>query len=142
MTKVKRLLYLALVTVLSVVGVPMTAKAASVGTQACTIDEWGWLKDPACAGSRTTIYQTGNVALRVGSFNGQQFGWGKKYKGDYVWIRFEVDKDGDRKRDTWDYSGVKAPTYTKGYPTSSSSDRAFRVCGERADGSGSCTPWW
>ncbi|QKI83382.1 hypothetical protein [Kroppenstedtia eburnea] len=124
--------------------VQMTAKADSIGTQAffCFTDSNGWLNNPDCTTNRSTIYRTKNVELRVGYWNGKQYGWGRLIAGDTVY--FQVDLNGDRRVDIGSMCMLCDPgTYTNAYPTSSSSKVAFRVCGaNRYSDPLTCTPWW
>lgn len=142
MNKIKKLFFLSLVTLLVVIGVPMTAMATSVGAQACKVRSDQWLSDANCTTNRSTVYKIGNGALRIGYYNGKQYGWGKLYAGEYDFIFFHVDLDGDRKSDLSSYNFGQG-TYTLAYPSSSSSKRAFRACVGKIDVDGSiCGPWW
>lgn len=104
------------------------------------------LNDPGCATNRSTIYTIDNASLRVGWYNGRQYGWARYESWDRSddQLHFEVDVNGDRRFD-YRYSIFQASdfAYTTGYATSSSSARAFRVCVKRwYSDHYRCGPWW
>lgn len=85
------------------------------------------------------------IQLRAGNIRGIQHGWAKilNYRSsDRVWM--DVSNDGGR---TWIQCGpfYASRQYTPAYPTSSSSNRKFRACGDvLIDGTRwfVCTAWW
>ncbi len=129
-----------------IVGVTATPAAAAGWI---TPDQVHSIKNPVTAVAKET--PAGSIQVRHGSYGGVQHGWGRVVnpKAGYNLI-FEVDLNGDRKMDTWaavrnlSAGGIK---WTHGYPTSSSSTRAFRACITRHS---SCaetnaehrTAWW
>lgn len=110
-----------------------------------------WLSDPnSCTGIRTAverIVSNRTVQVRYGMCGGTQYGWGRILNyGGLDYIRFEVDVNGDRVEDGFSWYFANNRNYTAGYPTSSSSARAFRACFVTS-GSGTCnannaTAWW
>lgn len=121
------------------------------GTSASAADTW--LPDPANATGQWTaksewISKDRVAQLRVGNYDGAQYGWAKAwaYGSEYDWIRLEVDLDGDRKFDAATISRVGYRIYTASYKTSTSSKRAFRAC-VIVSSTGRCsdaasTDWW
>jgi hypothetical protein len=110
-----------------------------------------WLNDPnSCSNIRTAVQRdvsNRTVQVRYGTCGGTQYGWGRILNyGRLDYIRFEVDLNGDRVADDYDYYFANARNYTAAYPTSSSSARAFRACFVTTPG-GTCsasnaTAWW
>lgn len=92
----------------------------------------------------------GTIQVRHGIYNGRQYGWGRvvNARAGYT-LKFEVDTDGDRIPNTSSsiHNLSSSVAWTAGYPTSSSSARAFRACLYNSLG-GSCsatnyrTAWW
>ncbi|MDA2810926.1 hypothetical protein O4J56_09790 [Nocardiopsis sp. RSe5-2] len=111
-----------------------------------------WLYDPAVVPNpRTSLaysFSRGTAQIRFGTYNGTQYGWGRALNANgNHWIRFEVDNNGDRRWDLYNAWRVGARIYTRGYPTSSSSARAFRACivvnpGDGCVSGGNGTYWW
>lgn len=104
-----------------------------------------WI-NPLKTTNRSTIYRAGNGALRIGYYNGKQYGWGKLYKGEFDELYFYVDLNGDRVADLTRRIVPGSGSWTMGYPTSSSSKRAFQVCVKdpfyKSYIRTKCTPWW
>ncbi|MEU4227487.1 hypothetical protein AB0F17_24615 [Nonomuraea sp. NPDC026600] len=113
-----------------------------------------WLEDPSiCSNIQTApgpISVNGRtVQIRYGSCNGTQYGWGRILGYSPLdYIRFEVDITGDRVADGYSYYRAGERNYTAGYPTSSSSTRAFRACyvalpiTDCGNSAAASTPWW
>ncbi|NUT51261.1 MAG: hypothetical protein HOV94_28760, partial [Saccharothrix sp.] len=110
-----------------------------------------WWSDPAtCTNPLTAVQRVvggRTVQVRYGNCGGAQYGWGRiiNFNGP-EFIRFEVDLNGDRIADDFSTYTAGERSYTQAYPTSSSSNRAFRAC-YVADPNGSCnadnsTAWW
>lgn len=123
---------------LFVASIPMTSFAATdqikdVKTSACDYGN-GWI-NPDCTTNRSTIYSIPGGELRVGYYNGKQYGWGKLTSGSGLW--FDVSNDGGKTIATYDFVNAIGNT-TKGYIASSSTSRKFRICNV----SGNCGPWW
>ncbi|GAA3619344.1 hypothetical protein ACG5V6_02290 [Streptomyces chitinivorans] len=130
--------------------------AVSASTTTSTTDT-GWITQEEVHSSTNTavavdkVTPAGTVQVRHGIHAGKQHGWGRAVNptADYNLI-FEVDLNGDRRPEkqwTWSYLPEGGLRWTGGYPTSSSSDRAFRACITRHS---SCskttsdyrTAWW
>lgn len=128
-------------------GIAALAVAASLVT-AGSVNADSWLGNPNnCTGAATAterVVSGRTVQVRHGDCNGTHHGWGRILGyGSSDYIRFEVDINGDRVPDG--YSSYRAETrnYTAGYPTSSSSDRAFRACfSSNPCTSANATAWW
>lgn len=131
-------------------GAAAMALTASVLTTA-NASAASWYSDPnSCTNVKTAVSKVVSgrtVEVRYGTCGGVQHGWGRitgYTTGDY--IRFEVDTDGDRKPDGVSWYLASNRNYTAGYPTSSSSSRAFRACWTRSSTetctSSNSTPWW
>ena len=110
-----------------------------------------WWSDPnSCTSAATAVQRdvsNRTVQVRYGNCGGTQHGWGRilNYGGsDY--IRFEVDLNGDRVSDVANTWPASTRNYTRGYPTSSSSARAFRACFvtslTAACTASNSTAWW
>ncbi|MEU5874051.1 hypothetical protein AB0A73_21155 [Glycomyces sp. NPDC047369] len=97
---------------------------------------------------RSITTSRGTIQVRSGYFNGVRYGWARVVNGAVWGIVMKVDHNGDRVVDLscgpdgW-FSGTSDM-----YPTSSSSDRAFKAC-VRADTeyTAPCNPahqtaWW
>ncbi len=138
----KRILTIALVLVLGTVGVPATSWAAEIGASACEYAN-GWI-DPGCATGNSTVFEYWEGELRIGYYNGKQYGWGRwraGYPQQFKQLYLEVDLDGDRHYD--DISAVMSNGYTWGYPTSPDRKRAFRIClWEHITPRYTCSGWW
>lgn len=103
------------------------------------------------ASNKSTVHSVetdrGTVKLRTGWYEGTQYGWAysdNSTGGRY--IALDVDLDGDRAWDRTRYGDLRDTMDSPGYPTSSSSDRAFRACIKAAEDqpcdSSYSTPWW
>lgn len=138
---------MALVIVLSVLGVPVTSFAIS--TEGCVLDS-PWI-DSNCTSNRSTVRtaydETGNprVELRTGYYNGYQYGWGRSLAGsccsyNYFQVSFDGGKTVALSKRFEDYS------YSPAYPASSDPNRRFRACQELVYESSPskwfCTTWW
>jgi hypothetical protein len=110
------------------------------------------LADPAVVPNPQTsvalTFSRGTVQVRFGTYQGTQYGWGRALGANANhWVRFEVDLDGDRSWDLANAWRIGTRNYTRGYPTSSSANRAFRACIVR-DPAATCnsgsngTFWW
>jgi hypothetical protein len=138
----KRLFAIAMVAVMGFLGVPAVSHAADVGAQACEIYN-AWLSDPDCTTNRSTVRTISNAELRVGYYNGQQYGWGRLTTSSSGYtLFFDVSFDGGQTIGTYDYitSGTSTIT-TWAYPASSDPNRRFRVC-ILSDTSYQCSSWW
>lgn len=112
-----------------------------------------WLSDPnSCTNVQTAVSRVVSgrtIEVRFGTCNGTQHGWGRIRGYDsnlQDFIRFEVDTNGDRRQDGASWYLARTRNYTAGYPTSSSSSRAFRACyvtsGSATCTSSNSTAWW
>ncbi len=109
------------------------------------------ISNPRTASSVNT--SLGTVQIRYGTYQGRQYGWGRAMNvpppSGGLYLRFEVDTDGNRIPDDSAHFnlGTDGFNWTAGYPTSSSSARAFRACvldlfENTCSEAGSRTPWW
>lgn len=104
-----------------------------------------WLYNPNCTYSkqRQTIYRIDNAELRIGYFQGVQYGWGKfvtPEPGATVWL--DVDTNGDG---IWDkHSRADHDGFTIAHATnwSAPSVKAIRIAVRHANNSWSFGPWW
>ncbi|MGW5127968.1 hypothetical protein ACWEQ7_28795 [Streptomyces sp. NPDC004069] len=137
-----------LVTVAAMGAAVVATSVLAAGPAGAATSWWG---DPnSCTNvgtARSSNISNRTVEVRYGTCGGAQYGWGRitGYKsGDY--IRFEVDTNGDRKQDGASWYPVSNRNYTAGYPTSTSSNRAFRACFVTSQTAvctaSNSTPWW
>jgi hypothetical protein len=129
--------------VMGFLGVPAVSHAAEVGTQACTF-YGSWLTDTDCTANRSTVLSIDNAELRVGYYNGQQFGWGRLTTSSPGYtLYFYVSFDGGKTIHDHDYisSGSSLIT-TWAHPTSSDPNRRFQICIYKGVTLSQCSPWW
>lgn len=144
MNKLKKLFSLTLV-VLIAMSVPSAAEAASrdqVQTTSCTFSG-KWLTDANCTTNRSTVYTFENVSLRVGYYNGYQYGWAKFNKEPKTSKEvpiLEVSFDGGQT--VADSNASYSLSYTWAYPASNDRNRKFRACYYVWEYPVSCGPWW
>lgn len=128
-------------------GVGVAAASPAAADSFLHPDKVWSISDPKTARSVDT--HLGTVQVRYGTYQGRQYGWGRIMNGNGGdRLLFEIDTDGDRVPDTSSLLNITGPSvgWTYGYPTSSSSDRAFRAC--ILDTARSCafnlqsTDWW
>jgi hypothetical protein len=127
---------------------PAGAATAAVACSSLTI-----LSDPGVVPSpqtaKTATGSTGTAQVRYGTYNGKQYGWARTTDYNYndLYIKFEVDTNGDRDSDCSYYRAVTSRTYTTAKATHSSSDVAFRACllfnnSFDCDAATTKTGWW
>lgn len=125
---------------------PVSAQATTNKmTMNCTSDFSGpWLLEPDCTYNRSTIYAVGNSELRVGYYNGKQYGWARltAYSPNQ-YVMFQISEDGGKTvaNATTAYQQYNH-RYTYGYPTSSSDSRRFRICYSSNGSTSVCGDWW
>jgi hypothetical protein len=129
------------------------AAPAGAATAAVSCSSLALLSDPAVVPSpqtaKTATGSTGTAQIRYGTYNGVQYGWARTtdYNYDDLYIKFELDTNGDRETDCQYYRQATSRTYTTAKATHSSSDVAFRAClvfytSSGCDAAATKTGWW
>lgn len=105
---------------------------SAVEAQSSPFFDWRLIPSTSNRGTGDArITSNGTVQVRYGTYQGTQYGWARAVDAPKNWyVRFEIDLDGDRNSDWYSAAriGERNPEWTNGWPTSSSSDTAFRAC--------------
>ncbi|MEE2039175.1 hypothetical protein Q8791_18330 [Nocardiopsis sp. CT-R113] len=134
-------------------GIWSVAGEAQPPTTLQTWLDWSYMTSTTNRHSPRSINSGGaTIEVRSGTYNGVQYGWGRVINALALsYIRFEVDTNGDRRPDLQDWENAQngSTKWTDGYPTSSSSNRAFRACATwgydvtcNLAGPSNTTDWW
>ncbi|GAA2263152.1 hypothetical protein GCM10009853_015360 [Glycomyces scopariae] len=111
---------------------PLDAPSGIGAQQSCQSVSGGPESNPNVTGRQTVrsiASYRGTIQVRSGYLNGVRYGWARVIDGNPVWgIVMKIDLNGDRVEDlACEHDGFYTGTSYM-YPTSTSSNRAFKAC--------------
>lgn len=129
------------------------AAPASAATAAAVCSDLKILSDPQNASSTGTAVTatgtTGTAQVRYGTYDGVRYAWARttSYEYNNLYIKFEIDTNGDGDANCSHYREATSRTYTTGRQTERGDGVRYRGCllfdpAHDCDAAATKTSWW